>query len=234
MDDDNQSEAERQISAIDERSMILAYLQPWSGDPADVISCFGAALRDARGASLRNVATGWADEDTWDDHSHSWLGAVGYMVLLDQLGSSIRPLRARNAGRPPEAFLRAIHDYSPEVTAAEREALYALRCCFVHDYSLVNRSGRQDRQHHFQLFATHDPILVRLPDEPWDGAPVLLADPERHARTTTHVNLRKLGDLVETIVRRAAALASQGRLEIALAGGTNEMALRYFFGLKDR
>jgi hypothetical protein len=84
-----------------------------------------------------------------------WLGALGYMVMLDQIGECFRPTDADSPGAGTPDFIKALTYFADEVRDPERQALYALRCCFAHDYSLVNipaGKGALDRQrlHHLR------------------------------------------------------------------------------------
>lgn len=55
------------------------------------VSAFCAALRDARKFTGRNLDTGGKlSEPSCGDHG-SWLGAIGYMTLIDQIGSCFKP-----------------------------------------------------------------------------------------------------------------------------------------------
>ena len=51
------------------------------------MSSFWAALRDARCATGRNVETGTVVDEA---KTGSWLGAIGYLMLLDQIGTAVR------------------------------------------------------------------------------------------------------------------------------------------------
>jgi hypothetical protein len=53
-----------------------------------VFSGFTAALRDARGATGRHPSSGAVVKP---EDNCSWLGAVGYLILLDQIGTCFKP-----------------------------------------------------------------------------------------------------------------------------------------------
>ncbi|WP_336160088.1 hypothetical protein [Amycolatopsis sp. VC5-11] len=149
------------------------------------------------------------------------------MTFFDQVGSAYRPRNvAELAG---QSFIRALRYFAPELDEGEREALYALRCSFVHDYSLVNvptmgsARVRELRTHHFMLTApSGDGSVVRLPSRYWNGD-------ISHCRLSnaTWVNLWALGDLAEKVFSRLADLRSNGNLAIALEGGLRELQRRY-------
>ena len=183
-------------------------------------------MRDARGATGRNLETGEVEPDKVKQ-AGCWLGAVGYMIMFDQVGTSYRPLST--VAIQGATFTRALEYFVPEVSEPEREALYALRCSFVHDFSLINvgkganQQLRELRTHHFILDdAEQSGPVVRLPLHRWDGE---LA----HCRkgNATWVNLRSLGDLAETVFKRLIALQEKGELTIALTGGLLELQRRY-------
>jgi hypothetical protein len=182
------------------------------------ISCFVAALRDAREFTGRDPETGIKFLGT--NHG-CWLGALGYMALLDQIGSCLKPKDKKGVRNEIEASLKYFSDLSkPEI-----EAIYALRCAFAHNYSLVNVNARQDRRHVFTLGQGDKlPSLVQLPRVPWNGVFEKIG-----VDSQTRVNLEAFGDLVESACQNARKQAEEGSLEIALAGGVKELLVRYFF-----
>lgn len=205
-------------------SAFLHYREPQDG--AHWVSCLIALLRDARVVTGRDVTTGEVEEDK-QELAGRWLGAVGYMTLFDQIGSAYRP--SNQAELAGQHFLKALQYFAPEIGELERDALYALRCSFVHDYSLINiptmgnQQVRERRTHHFMLTAADEggPI-VKLPVQRWDG------DVD-HCRLSnaTWVNLRALGDLAEKVFHRLISHHEAGTLTIALPGGLNELQSRY-------
>jgi hypothetical protein len=157
-----------------------------SGFPACRLT---TVLREARRATGRNRETGRIEPGR-AALSGNWLGAVGYLLLIDRVGSACRP--------PGPPVVRALRSCAPRMGESEREALYALRCSLVHDFGLVNVGG-PGRTHHFMLDDFRDGAerpgpVVRLPPEPWDGR-------VEHCRrfNATWVDLRALGDLAEEV-----------------------------------
>lgn len=202
----------------------LEYREP--ADGAHWVSCLIALLRDARIVTGRDLETGQVDPSQ-SVAAGRWLGAVGYMTLFDQVGSAYR-LRnvAELSGQP---FTKALRYFAPELGEREREALYALRCSFVHDYSLVNvpTNGsirvRELRTHHFMLTApSGEGDIVKLPVQRWDGDIA-----HCRLRNATWVNLWALGDLAETVFSRLVDSFNEGKLAIAVAGGLQELQRRY-------
>jgi hypothetical protein len=186
-------------------------------DPARVSSLV-AVLRDARAAMGRSEETGVLQPGQ-EARAGNWLGALGYMVMIEHIGKIFRPRNA--AAQAQRGFRGALANFAPHLKAEERNALYALRCCFAHDYSLVNRpDGRRELWHRFDLYADEQTPLVDLPPEPWNG---LLRSPQ----SRTKVNLRKFGDLAEEVFSVVVQKAQRGELEIIPSGGVNDLRLRY-------
>jgi hypothetical protein len=180
-------------------------------------SGFMGAIRDARQMTGRVPDTG----AKIDGQGHgSWLGAIGYLALLDQIGSCFKQKNTETLSG--NAINRAL-GYFTGLIQAEIDAIYALRCAFAHDYSLYNTHTRQSLQHCFIVWEGQGP-LVRFPTVPWDGDYNNLS-PDR----MTHINLEVLGDLVEDVYRRLVQLSQVDALEIILIGGADELVRRYSF-----
>lgn len=181
-------------------------------------SGFMASVRDARKATSRHLDTG---KKKPGGHYGSWLGAIGYMTLLDQIGTCYKPKKKPCA--KDKSIIRALTHFST-LNEKEREALYALRCCFAHDYSLTNVNHKKFlRQHRFKV-CQGSSFVVQLPKVPWDG------DYENAtADNTTIVSLEGFGDLVENIISQLLDLANRNEIECVLAGGVDELLKRYSF-----
>jgi hypothetical protein len=199
----------------------LSWREPEPG--FNTLSSFWAALRDARGVVGRDQATGRLLND---EHTATWIGAVGYLSLLDQIGSAVRPIGATQTA--PSSVERCLLRFAPDLTDEfTRDALYALRCALIHDYSLANnpdgRSPRDNRLRHvFALYVRDTAELVGRPNKPWDGDWENTA-PEAHTR----VNLLMLARLCEEIAQRVLELGARGDLEVGLPGGGAELRARY-------
>jgi len=153
------------------------------------------------------------------DHG-SWLGAIGYMVILDQIGNCFRP-RSRPTFHNFNSIQKALR-YFTHLGVRRINGMYALRCALAHDYSLCNYHKDQSLQHRFVVTQGEKPPLVKLPRIPWDGD---IFKNER--RNVTVVNLEKIGDLVEAVYKRLIELYKRKNLEISLKGGPNELIQRY-------
>ncbi len=182
-------------------------------------SGFLVALGSARINTGRNSDGNVVNELETGD----WLGAVAWMALLDQIGTCFRP--TPSAGTTPDApsdrsLVNALHWWYPELPEPEVMAVYALRCAFLHDFSLWNVHKNPSLQHCFTV--DRDPArFVQLPKERWSPGDAPTHDNQ------TYVSLRKLGDVVEEIVSRVRASAEQDTLDIVLEGGVNELRQRY-------
>jgi hypothetical protein len=75
---------------VNEQEVIWQHLTLYKRTASGVwTSSFLAALRDARGASKRNPRTGAKHRNA--NHG-SWLGTLTYLIFLDQVGKSFKPL----------------------------------------------------------------------------------------------------------------------------------------------
>ncbi len=186
-------------------------------------SGFMAALRGARGLTARDLVTG---EKTEGDHGN-WLGAIGYLILLDQIGKCFKPLAIEKVpdGNPISVALKLFSTLEP----LEIDAIYALRCSFAHDFSLSNipKSGKKSLYHFFLVHQGADGPLIRLPKESWDGN-----QENKNQSNQTAINLELLGDLVDNICIQLKDLAHRGEIETILPGGTDELIQRYSFWSK--
>jgi hypothetical protein len=177
-------------------------------------SSLRALLVHARNETGRDQA-GWVVEEL---KSGSWLGAVAYFILLDQVGKCFRPV---GVPWPDErsGVGRALGVWTP-LRTLEIRALVALRNALLHDFSFWSRNEEIPDYHHvFRL--DRDPTwLVQLPPRPWNGD---LLQPEGDE---TIISLRVLGDTAEGVVHRIASEATVGG-EIVLPGGPAELVNRY-------
>jgi hypothetical protein len=187
--------------------------------PADGIHTFSgfvAALRDAR------TATGRDEFGKKVDHTKfgCWLGAIGYMALLDQIGTCFKP---KQKSYENGNSIRKALKYFSNLSDDEIEALYALRCCFAHDFSLHNiNKEKPSRTHRFRVGVGASTHIITLPSARWDGD-----YKSKSLDDFTAINLEAFGDLVESICHQLLTLASSDELEIVLSGGSDELLHRY-------
>jgi hypothetical protein len=209
---------------MSEQQAILAHLTNLSQNQnITYFSGFIAALRDARKFTKRNQNNAQKlTDDSCGDHG-SWLGAIGYLSLLDQIGKCFKPVGTATINNE-NAISKALKYFTP-IPHAQVDAIYALRNAFAHDYSLYNiNPGRPSYTHNFTVVKSPDLPLVRLPQTRWDGN---IAN--RSHDNLTVVNLEVLGDTVEQVCARLLQLANDGNLEVTLPGGSDELIQRYSF-----
>lgn len=167
---------------------------------ASLTSCREATNRDANG----NVPFG--------AHAGSWLGAVGYLALLDQIGGAVISLRPHRTSSGGSGVERAIAQFT-NVTDDEAICLYALRNSLAHNFSLVNippdHMGRVRRRKLTRLFTLTRAAskLIEWPTSDWNPR-----RPNSGGATTVDVQL--LGDLVEQAVHELRHIYTAGALRI--------------------
>lgn len=208
---------------IQEQEVILAHLgQIRETAHYKIFSGFIAALRDARKFTKRDQATGEKlRDDTCGDHG-SWLGAIGYLTLLDQIGGCFKPKSFQIVNGHP--IVKALR-YFGGLSFLQADAVYALRCSLAHDFGTVNvHPSKPSLTHIFTLYQSPNSPLITFPKNQWDGDLTNIS-PD----SATMVNLEKLGDLVEGIYETLQKLAAKSELEIVLPGGFKELAVKYTF-----
>ncbi|MCB0998958.1 MAG: hypothetical protein R2713_18940 [Ilumatobacteraceae bacterium] len=155
-----------------------------------VRSSLDAALGDVRGVSGRDGRGNVVDLD----QTRCWLGASGYLMLLDQICTVF------DYG----GFEGLLTSDMAGLSADEAGAIYGLRNAFVHSYGLVNDAKglkdatRRRRRHTFNLTVGQS-TLVTLGDR----TNVLTAKLPDLPPTT--IDLGRLGDHVEMIVEQIRA-----------------------------
>jgi hypothetical protein len=186
------------------------------------------AYRSSLDASLRNCREA-ADRDANGVRrgagSGSWLAAMGYLALVDQIGSAVtnrRPRHQTPSGR--NSFERALADFT-SLNNQEASCLYALRNSLAHGFSLINISDARVK----------DPVRRRLLTRMFTltrGASGLIEwpahewNPSRpHQGGATIVDVGLLGDLVEELVRELRVVYAAGDLCIRLERGRVSPAL---------
>lgn len=217
----------KSLNERSEQELIQLYLGLLTAidNRTNVFTSFVAAIRDARKFTRRDQGTGQLlpDEQENQGDPGSWLGAVGYLILLDQIGKALKPKGSSNALKNP-SIQNALKNFS-DLSEADIDAVYALRNAFAHDYSLFNiNRGSPSLTHHFTVQQHPTAPVVRKPfSENWDGQLK-----SKSFSNMTIINLFALGSLVERIYSRLLEMAKLNDLEIALPGGKEEFIGRYF------
>lgn len=179
--------------ALDVLSAMTALLSRPSGQAPSggmkSTSSFWIGLQESRLAVGRDPATGTV---VGEPGKSSFLGAIGYMCLLDLIGKLFnrpsRPIPSPGHGNP--SFKRCLKMFT-NLGETEVEVLYAVRNALVHDYSLMN-GGRNCHLFEFRWGDTAD--LVFVPIDRWNGEPTTMA-----TAGSTIVNLSAFVDLAEHI-----------------------------------
>jgi hypothetical protein len=192
----------------------LTYRPP--GNDGHWWSGFAAVLRDARRATGRALDSG--AKLAGQEHD-SWLGALGYMVLLDQVGKCFKP-KDQPVDDSQVSFCKALAHFT-SLQKREIKAVYALRCAFAHDYSVYNRNTRDpELNHYFNIVSGPDQPVIALPLTAWDGS-------ARAGEMATRANLEKVGDIAEEVSSSLSTLHKAAALELILPGGALELLSRY-------
>jgi len=181
---------------------------------------FTAALRDARGITKRNPDNGEPNPNVKHGHVGSWLGALGYLVLLDHIGTCFKRKGGEELPPKTSSVVKAL-TYFSRLEHRKILAIYALRCAFAHEYGLSNFHADPLLQHHFVVTAGSGE-LIRFPPVAWNR------DFENAGRDATTVDLWELGDLVESVCSNLLTIAHNDGLEIALEGGIPELQNRFW------
>jgi hypothetical protein len=190
--------------------------------PILYFSGFTSALRDARKFTGRDQNSGEKLKEQNFGNLGSWLGAIGYMILLDQIGSCFKP---KSSSIATGNTIRKALKYFTTLSEREINAVYSLRCAFAHDYSLYNiYYNKPSLTHHFEVCQSSDFPFVTLPQEQWDGN-----YENKNNRNKTIINLEALGDKVEQICTQLFELANKNELEVTLKDGSDELLQRYSF-----
>jgi hypothetical protein len=208
-------------SADDEWLIGVLTIRPQGTQYLSWVSAFSAAIRDARQATSRNMDTGVVDVVA---QSGNWLGTLGYLVLVDQIGECFTSTTTARSSARRNDFCRGLAHFT-DLDAQTVLTLYALRCAFTHSYALNNvADGPQKREltHRFLLDNSPDAPLIEHPYLPWSGRHT-----ERNKAFETRVNVRALADRIEAMAAEVQRQARAGELEIRLAGGLQELKNNY-------
>ena len=178
------------------------------------------ALRNIRLITGRNQDTGAAIPG---GYLGNWIGAIGYITILDQIGKCYRP-NCKNKITDNRSPIKKALAYFTKLSDNEIDAVYALRNAFHHDFSLLNIFPGNNYHFAVNQHATN-PIVILPPVKcEWDGN---IAN--RNNNNQTYNNLQALGDLVEDIYTQILLLEESGNLLLDLDGGEDALQARYIF-----
>ncbi len=202
--------------AIDIHLMLTSQRQP---DGYIYESSLVLALKKSRIITARDENTGIPDPNAKCGSTGNWIGAMGYITILDQIGDCYHPSTKTKITSNISGIKKALSYYT-SFTSQEINAIYALRNAFFHDFSLLNMYPG-----YFHRFKVDDhptkPVVI-LPAQPWNGQINSFNN-----NNETYINLKKLGDLGEEIYKNLISFNSQGQLILDLPGGTAELLARY-------
>jgi hypothetical protein len=195
-------------------------------------SALCGGLKDSRKISGRHLDTGEKfSEDTscngdengpcFKGHLGSWLGTMGYMAILDQIGKCYRPKSKTRIKNNSSAIIKCLV-YFTSLSSDEINVLYALRNAFFHDYSISHKHN--SNKYVFRVGHDSNAPILKPSTRPWVGSYTNI-----NSENQTWVNLEAIGDLVERIYNDLVELASKDELEIELVGGADELFARYIF-----
>lgn len=181
-----------------------------------VFSTLILLLKDCRTITQRDLITGARDK--LNDKSHNWLGAIGYLTVLDQIGKCY----GVNEKSLPQSnsIIKALLSFTT-LKNEEAQAIYALRCSFAHDYSLFNiNNQKKGLTHHFTVTGHGFKRLIGLPKKVWDGNVA-----NKAIENMTFINIPLLTDLVEDIVNSIQPLFLSNQLQFLMT--PSEIKNRY-------
>jgi hypothetical protein len=144
---------------------------------------------------------------------------MGYLALLDQIGTAVRDLSPRRISSGNSGVERSLALFS-EKADDEAICLYALRNSLAHNFSLVNvpphsaggKVRRRKLTRHFTL-TRGSSELITWPVKDWSTR-----RPNQPDSTTVDVKI--LGDVVEEVVREMRQRYAAGKLRIRTTGIT--------------
>lgn len=152
---------------MSEKEAIIRHLTLYDpiGNPV-LFTSFTAVLRDARGITKRNPDNGQPEPKAEHGHIGSWLGALGYLVLLDHIGTCFKR-KGREELPPKSSSLVKALTYFSQLENEKIQGIYALRCAFAHEYGLSNFNSDPLLQHHFVVTAGSGE-LIKFPLVAWN------------------------------------------------------------------
>jgi hypothetical protein len=213
------------------RAAINRYLYELNSQWGNVtgVSCFSAVLREARHLAGRDLESGTFLADVPDETRAEWAALLMYLILLEQLGEVLRR-RGTRAPRDENTLMRALQLWSPKVKKSHADALRALRNALAHDFGLTSRD-RSKKRHHRKFALSTTGGLVALPTHRWNGEYGKKDDKKiglkKNRGGAVRVNVRAVGDLVESVVETVRA--NEGDLRLNLH--PDEVSVRFGFSI---
>lgn len=190
-----------------DRVAISTYLEAWDGVSSGV-GTLEAGLRDARVTMAHGNAL--------------WLATLGYLVVAEQVGKFVaRPNTSFPRGGSEACFLAGVREFAPRrVGPRAATGLYGLRCSLAHEYGTRNVPLSANKEARLFVLAQDGP-LIKHARVKWDRTPT----GARRATMRTRVNVRAVGDLVESIVDNLRREHAVGAVWIAPKRTAEELML---------
>lgn len=190
-----------------EKKIILDYLnfdQPFVFAGQKRNSTLIEALKASRAITKRNIETSQLDLTLSNGHPGNWLGAIGYLTILDQIGSCFKNIDTDNKGDRENSIKYAVKSFAFEFMDNDLKklnALIGLRHAFAHDFNLVNiNQGNASQQHRYAVSWRDSNTIIILPENKWDG--IISEKDFTRLDNITFANLYGLGNMVENIYRK--------------------------------
>lgn len=187
-----------------EKHLILDYLnfnQPFDFGGQKRHSTLVAALKECRVITKRNCQTSQLDLTLKTGYPGNWLGAIGYLIILDQIGSCFKNICTENKGKKENSIEFAVKSFAFEFMDNDSKKLHALiglRNAFAHDFNLLNVNQKYiSQQHRYTVYWNDSNTIVTLPENRWDG--IVSEKNFNRLDDITLVNLFALGNMVESI-----------------------------------
>jgi hypothetical protein len=208
---------------MNDRDILTGYLseqQPFATPQGEKISTLISGFRDARRVTTRPIVSGLFTMDELFDPERNWdllgcwLGAMGYMTVMDQIGTAFQLVDQIDEAFDSPVY-RALKNFGGGLDDRQIHALIALRNAFMHDYNLVNvpktknKTIKKLQTHRFSVTAFPSDDVVRLPEVEWTGD---YENKQWDPRTATEINLFGLGNIVERLLLSLRMLLDQGNL----------------------
>jgi hypothetical protein len=207
------------IADLEEVALKLFFNGRIMNEKDEYLSSFGLALNEARRISGRDFITGRINESEAVEKGNI-IGVLLYLIVLDILKSCFFESKSTRVGDTYIDFISSHLQENVENKKQVSAALYALRCCLVHDLSLANINKRKpELTHQFRLITTPGAPIVTLPENMWKG--------DRSHISETVINSIAFADFVEGIISKLQSQNEKKELHLALKEGANDFFNRY-------
>ncbi|MCF2446317.1 hypothetical protein L0657_20330 [Dyadobacter sp. CY345] len=188
-----------------EKQLILSLLdinQPMSETPSR-FSTVTLLLRSARKLFGSDLYTGeyTMNELNIENFSEMYLSfqftaLINYLILLEQLGSLIKPINKSECKKSPGIFC-ALKYFSSLNDDRKIQSIAALRHSLAHKFGLATQSNPKDKPcRKFILSLETNAEVIKLPIIDWDGD-----FSDKHEKTSTIVYIFDLVVLIEDVYR---------------------------------